>query len=384
MANTYRLEVKNGDIMAGLRRFLQSLLSTAAVRAVLVPQHLPMKSMVMPTLVTEPDRLEGADPLAPCFPMNTARIASRLARKPMGAKWAAVLRPCEIRALIELVKLKQARMEEVILISIDCLGAFQNKDYLRFASADPTAATSDFLRRSLAGGNLEPDLAPACKVCEFPVPPQSDVHIGILAADGDSPLPVQARSAAGQAMMEALNLPAFEAPAGRREALDALVARRVSHRDEMFARTLAEIDGAEKAAAYFANCINCYNCRVACPVCYCKECVFVTDVFNHEPSQYLQWAGRQGALKMPTDTLFYHLTRLAHMSTACVGCGQCSNACPNEIPVMEVFRTVSRFTQQAFGYEAGRQMDEPPPLSVFKESEFPEVVGISRRQAASG
>jgi formate dehydrogenase subunit beta len=48
---------------------------------------------------------------------------------------------------------------------------------------------------------------------------------------------------------------------------------------------------------------------------------------------------------------------------------------------MEVFRTLSRFTQQAFGYEAGRKMDEPPPLSVFKEAEFPEVVGISRRQA---
>jgi formate dehydrogenase subunit beta len=163
--------------------------------------------------------------------------------------------------------------------------------------------------------------------------------------------------------------------------LDALVARRVGRRDEMFARTQAAIDGIEKAAAYFADCINCYNCRVACPVCYCKECVFVTDVFNHEPAQYLQWAERSGVLKMPTDTLFYHLTRLAHMSTACVGCGQCSNACPNDIPVMEVFRTVARHTQQAFDYEAGRDL-EAPPLSVFKESEFPEVVGISRRPAA--
>lgn len=384
MAGTYRLEVKNGDILAGVRRFLQSLLSTAAVRAVLVPQHRPMKSMVMPTLVTEPDRMEGADPLAPCFPMNAAAIASRLARKPMGAKWAAVLRPCEIRALVELVKLKQARTEELILISIDCLGAFQNKEYIRFAGADAAASTADFLRRALAGESLEPDLAPACRACEFPVPPRSDVHIGILGADGGGFLPVETRSEGGRELMEMLKLAAFEAPASRQEALDALMAKRIGNRDEMFARTLAAIDGAEKAAAYFANCINCYNCRVACPVCYCKECVFVTDVFNHEPSQYLQWASRQGVLKMPTDTLFYHLTRLAHMSTACVGCGQCSNACPNDIPVMEVFRTVSRLTQQAFGYEAGRDLGEAPPLSVFKESEFPEVVGIGRRQAASG
>jgi formate dehydrogenase subunit beta len=214
------------------------------------------------------------------------------------------------------------------------------------------------------------------------VPPQADVHIGLFGGDAEGALPVEARSAAGRALVDALGLAPVEAPAARQAAVDALAAGRRAARDAMFARTLAAIDGIDKAAAYFANCINCYNCRVACPVCYCKECVFVTDVFNHEPAQYLEWAGRKGALKMPTDTLFYHLTRLAHMSTACVGCGQCSNACPNDIPVMEVFRTVARHTQQAFGYEAGRSLEEAPPLSVFKESEFPEVVGISRRSAA--
>ena len=115
---------------------------------------------------------------------------------------------------------------------------------------------------------------------------------------------------------------------------------------------------------------------MACPVCYCKECVFVTDVFNHEPAQYLRWAQRKGAVKMPTDTVFYHLTRLTHMSTACVGCGQCSNACPNDIPVMELFRLVAHRTQEAFAYEAGRNVAEKPPLSEFKEDEFQEVVGL--------
>jgi len=382
MSSTHRLEVKNGDIVGALRTLLQAALSKEAVRAVLAPRHLPMKAMVMPALVARADQMDGVDPLAPCFPMNAARIASRLARKPMGVRWAAVLRPCEIRAFVELVKLKQARMDEVILISVDCLGAFQNKDYIRFAGADPPAATVEFVRRTLAGESLQPELAPACRACEFPVPPQADVHIGLFGGDAEGALPVEARSAAGRELVDALGLAPAEAPAARQAAVDAFVARRLATRDEMFARTLAAIDGIDKAAAYFANCINCYNCRVACPVCYCKECVFVTDVFNHEPAQYLEWAGRKGALKMPTDTLFYHLTRLAHMSTACVGCGQCSNACPNDIPVMEVFRTVARHTQQAFGYEAGRNLEEASPLSVFNESEFPEVVGISRRSAA--
>ena len=73
----------------------------------------------------------------------------------MGVRWAAVLRPCEIRAFVELVKLKQARTDELILISVDCLGAFQNKDFIRFAGADPPAATLEFLRRSLAGESFQ-------------------------------------------------------------------------------------------------------------------------------------------------------------------------------------------------------------------------------------
>ena len=380
MTDTYRLDPQEGNLPAAIRNFLQKLLAAGAVRAVLVPQHLPMKRMVMPTLVTRPEGLDGADPLAPCFPMNAARIASRLARKPMGVRWAAVLRPCEIRAWVELVKLKQARTDEVVLVSIDCLGALQNKDYVRLAGENPAAAMQDFVSKALAGETPSPILAPACRACEFPVPPHSDIHIGFLGCDGA--LTVEARSSAGREAVESLKLARCETPASRQAALDALVARRVGRRDEMFTATQAAIDSLDKAAAYFADCINCYNCRVACPVCYCKECVFVTDVFNHEPAQYLQWAERSGVLKMPTDTLFYHLTRLAHMSTACVGCGQCSNACPNDIPVMEVFRTVARHTQQAFGYEAGRDLEEAPPLSVFKESEFPEVVGISRRQPA--
>ena len=64
------------------------------------------------------------------------------------------------------------------------------------------------------------------------------------------------------------------------------------------------------------------------------------------------------------------------MSTACVGCGQCSNACPNDIPVMELFRTLSQRTQEAFAYEAGRDIDEAPPLSEFREDEFSDVVGL--------
>jgi formate dehydrogenase (coenzyme F420) beta subunit len=379
MAITTKIDVKEKDILGSLRGFFKDLLEAEDVQALLVPQHLPMKNMVMPTLVTDPNHLNGVDPLAPAFPMNAAKIVSRLTRKPMGAKVAAVLRPCEIRAYVELVKLKQGRMDEVILIGIDCLGALQNKDYFQLVEQDTTESTLKFYEHALRGKNKEIgdfDLAPACKACEYPVAENADIIIGLYGMDIDQSLLVQSRTEAGDHILNQMNLSAADAPRGRQDAIQAVITRRTEYRDDMFARTHADTDSLEKMSTYFATCVNCYNCRVACPVCYCKECVFVTDVFNHDPSQYLQWAGRKGIIKMPTDTLFYHLTRLAHMSTACVGCGQCSNACPNDIPVMELFRTIAQDTQRAFDYEAGQSIDQEPPLSTFREDEFAEVVGI--------
>jgi formate dehydrogenase subunit beta len=44
---------------------------------------------------------------------------------------------------------------------------------------------------------------------------------------------------------------------------------------------------------------------------------------------------------------------------------------------MELFRTVADRTQKGFDYEAGRSLEENPPMSEFREDEFDEVVGIS-------
>ena len=380
MAFTAKIDVKDKDILGSLRGFFKDLLETEEIQSLLVPQHLPMKNMVMPTLVTDPGHLDGVDPLAPAFPMNAAKIVARLTRKPMGARVAAVLRPCEIRAFFELVKLKQGRTDEVILIGMDCLGALQNKDYFQLVEQKAAESTVAFYESILGGKSTETGgvgLAPACKACEYPVTENADIQIGLHGMDIGHSLLVESQTEAGDKILQQMNLSAADAPRARQDAIDAVIKKRTQYRDEMFARTREATDSLEKMSTYFATCVNCYNCRVACPVCYCKECVFVTDVFNHDPSQYLQWANRKGIIKMPTDTLFYHLTRLVHMSTACVGCGQCTNACPNDIPVMELFRMVAHGTQQAFDYEAGKSLEEAPPMSVFREDEFAEVVGIA-------
>ena len=377
MAKTAKIEIKEQGLMASMQGFFRTLLEKGDINGLLVPQRLPMKNAVMPTLVTIPEKINGPDPLAPVFPINAAKVVSKLTRRPFYGRVAVVLRPCEIRAFVELVKLKQARTEEVVLIGLDCLGAYGNVDYLRFAGENGDGSTQKFFQNVLSGKGTAwdgIDISPACKACEHPIPENADLLIGLLGVNTNDHLLLQANTPNGEAILDNLKLPAAKEPEGRKKAVDALIAQRSAYRDQMFEETSEATADIEKLTSYLSGCINCYNCRVACPVCYCKECVFVTDVFEHEPSQYLQWAKRKGAVKMPTDTVFYHITRLAHMSTACIGCGQCSNACPNNIPVMEIFRTIANYTQKAFDYEAGRSVDDEPPLSIFREDEFQEIV----------
>ncbi|QGY41484.1 formate dehydrogenase [Pseudodesulfovibrio cashew] len=370
MATTVNIQVEESPIIA-LQGFLKGVLESETLGGVLVPVHHFGKGLPMPTLITDPKQLSGADPLSPAFPVNSAKLVSRLSRGQSGERIAAVMRPCEIRAFVELVKLNQGSLEDIIIVGVDCMGAFDNTGYANFQEGrDPFEATLAFH----SGGPGEGmDIAPACRACEHPAPQNADIVVGVAGADLGKSIPVMAASARGEALLNGMGLAEGNAN-GRDKALEAMIETRTANRDAMIEQTKAVTGTLTDLSEYLASCVNCYNCRVACPVCYCKECVFNTDVFEHKPWQYMGWAKRKGSLKMPTDTIFYHLTRMAHMGLSCVGCGQCSNACPNGIPVMELFRTVSARTQESFGYEPGRSLDEPPPMSVFKEDEFQETV----------
>jgi formate dehydrogenase subunit beta len=261
-------------------------------------------------------------------------------------------------------------------VSLDCPGAFTNADTGRFSgNRGNTEALLGFLRADGRGDFGGMQVARACRTCEHPTGAEADLSIGLFGQDPVQGLLLMANTPRGEGFMTRLGLPEALDDGARGKALEALLAERRTAQEQMFAETTSATSDMTKLSTFLSACVNCYNCRAACPVCYCKECVFLTDVFEHKPWQYLSWARQRGALKMPTDTVFFHLTRLAHMSTACVGCGQCSNACPNGVPVMELFKTIAAGTQKAFEYEAGRDPGEAPPLSVFRECEFPELTG---------
>ncbi|MCP4537215.1 MAG: formate dehydrogenase [Chloroflexi bacterium] len=367
------ISVENNDTLGAVRGFLKQLLETDVVDALLVPMETPAGT-VTPALVSDPNLLDAANPLAPVMGLNAARVAGQVSvREPRG-RIGAVLRPCELRALVELVKLQQASLDDMVTIGVDCIGSYDVPVYTAMysdAGVDMTA-----LLDAAKSGDLSTEdevlLRDACQICEKPHVEEADIALELFGADLASGIPVNLSDDVASLVVEKLEMAAVEEDKGRTEVVGKIVAARTEVRDARFAKIREQLEQ-EGTEGVFAACVRCHNCMTVCPICYCKTCLFKSPVFEHEPAQYMNWANRKGAYRLPADTTLFHLTRLNHMALSCIGCGMCASACPADLPVGQVFRAVGQQVQDVFEYVPGKSVKEPLPLVTFREDEWMEV-----------
>jgi len=291
----------------------------------------------------------------------------------MDKKTAVIIRPCEMRAFVELVKLKQIQTENLILIGIDCPGAYSVKNYPRFAT---DKKTSDEFVKKYDRWTEDKDLRAGCQICEYPYPLTADITIAVFGGDPSQNLLLVADTPKGEETLTKLGLKIdvdSDAAQKRQAFLSKFVPEVKERRKKFFDKTREEVGGEEKLATVFAQCIKCQNCRQACPVCYCRECFFVSPTFELESDKYLRQAEKKGAVRMPSDTLLFHLTRMNHMGASCIGCGACEEACPNNIPLLKIFQLIGSDVQTLFEYVPGRSTEDELPASVFKDKELERI-----------
>jgi formate dehydrogenase subunit beta len=365
MMDAIHIPVKDGDFNAALTGALAALLDKKVVDALLVPQESTHGTSINQTLVKGPSGLKRARPINFVMPVNSAKLLQLLSETEPDEKIAAVLRPCELRAAVELVKLNQINRQNILFIGQDCLGTFR----MKVAGQDPTTGLATQCQTMLRDN---------CWACEFfwPIEGTADLVVAHLGGDMTKDLFIEAQTDLGKEALKALEAAGYKPaklPEGRHAEIGRRTALNAEFRKKWLAETKARMGTLEGLLETLSTCIRCYNCRDACPICYCKECIFDAEFMKPTARGMLRKAGKKSLLRMPQDTLLFHITRLNHMVSSCVRCGMCEEACPNDLPVARLFCTEAEEVQKIFDYVAGKDPKAPLPLSTFKEKELEEI-----------
>ncbi len=344
------VELAIGD----LNGVLKGLLEKEVVDCLIIPHSVGNNIAYM--LVTDPDKIGGEGIFAPSFSVNAAGLVKGWTIK---SKVGLVAKPCEIRAAIELVKLNQIDKESALLISVDCPGAFENQVY-----ADHRDEIGEWIDSAkieeLKSKGVE--LREACKICSNRLADVGD--IAVVRREGEKVV-VAALTPMGESALNALGMELEDKDIERKDE-KAKIADAAKKNEE----SLPKIGSIEALEEFLRDCIVCKNCRDVCPVCYCKECFFDQPLGNPVSGDMLNLGVIRGAIGLPTNQLFYHLTRVYHVSATCVGCGACADACPKEIPLTRFYPVITKKVQEMFEYVPGKDVEEPIPFTTYEEEEL--------------
>jgi len=113
---------------------------------------------------------------------------------------------------------------------------------------------------------------------------------------------------------------------------------------------------------HLSRCTMCFACRDACPGCHCNEnCVMDKQKL---PEPFLH---KSHNLK---DILTYHFIHFFHLADRCTNCGECTRACPEEIPLVVITEQLKLLQRNAWDFEAGRSAKLASPHSLIKNEEI--------------
>lgn len=382
-----------GDFRKTIKGLLKKLLEKGTLDAVLIPVKAPETDAFAWVLLNDEALLDAADPLPPVMTVQGGRALSNITKHgEVTFNIGALMRPCEIRAAVELYKLKQIRLDNIHLISIDCPGAMPLQEYMK--EPEKTAKTYEGIIKKEEKNEA---LRPVCQVCQrFSLiketssseseqhQPSADLHIGFFGGGGKN-ICLIPETSKGKELMETLEMSSDDSLKDWETAVENKRKDVLKKRESFDNDWREKIGGLDNFTTALDTCINCHNCMRVCPVCYCQQCYFDSTMLQNTPETYLGRAKEKGALRFPIDPVLFHLGRMSHMALSCVSCGACEDACPMSVPVGQIFSMVGDRTQQSFNYVPGNNRAEALPLQSFMEDEFCEVeIPCECEQTVSG
>ena len=355
----------------GIRKTILDLLEKSFDKgvfdAVIIPMKVPAGDSFVYVLVKDKSLIKDGFPLPPTMFVQGAKAVSSITRLGEGnMKIAAIMRPCETRATIELAKLGQTNLVNITLISIDCPGVLPTSDFL-----DNPEKNMKIFDDAVENWD-DKKMRPVCRICDKSSMVSGDIHIGTLGAKKDTCF-IISNSPKGDEVVDKLGINLKDDINCWHVKVKSISEEKKKKRDKAHKDLKAKVGGLDNLVETFTQCINCHNCMRVCPVCFCRLCYFDSDKVKHLADDYLSRAESKGSMRFLPDTTLFQMGRMMHMSLSCVSCGACEDACSMSIPIAQIFSMIADETQGLFDYVSGRNLDEPLPLVAYKEEELHEM-----------
>jgi formate dehydrogenase subunit beta len=291
--------------------------------------------------------------------VNAAAVLTRIQREEGAMRIGAVLRPCEMRAAVELAKVGRIDMSRLVMIGVDCMGTYEPDAYAKIARASTDSPTDEALRWTRQGPIAPYRMRNACQMCEHFSAEGADIAIGLLGMNVREQLMIQAR----QDIADKLGLVPGR-PNGRDKAIARLSAIRHHRREDAVTKASQLLSDLPSLFSLVAPCTACGECMDACPFCG-------TDAFTPKPSKephtdrlrvWPSGEGRQSRER--TVGPLGELIQMGRRAASCVGCGMCETSCPRDVPLVAIQAVLGRKVQEEFNYVPGRSVDEKLPWAV--------------------
>jgi formate dehydrogenase subunit beta len=346
------LHVRNNDAVKTLQNFLSAWWSHVELDAMLAPVELPDHGGAVPQVIERPDDLSRVNPFLPVMLMNSASLVNGFIKDHPGRHLAAVLRPCELRALVELQKRNRVQFpiptkgdhhKSLVVFGVDCPGTFSLAEYTRHV--EEHCDDAEMIKVGLSYGSQESyipyQVRSACQMCDSPAPLGADVMIGSIGTVPQGYLLVIASDEQTDASLKLSDVTdgnAAEAEVVYRELMvGKLTDKRLKLRADLLGEQAWQAEDLNSAMAMLARCTLCADCLDACPL-YDGE---LSDMLGIRETH-------QRARPLLTE-----LVSVCRWLASCSGCGMCQETCEHGVSLTPLIITLSHRIQHGLQYRPG-------------------------------